>query len=181
MDERKPVTEENIRAAINDSLDRHLGKVVNKLTDECKGQTIPVNQDPPIFKVKRYFVPNPNEELPRRDCRPRKGHPRFHRFLDEMSRLHDRKNADYAGDGDPLGNFKRCASIFSNYPGLKLSDPVVFAYALRMKQLDAILWTLSQGGKLQVESITDKAQDDAVYSVIARVLMEENEEETCGD
>lgn len=100
------------------------------------------------------------------------GHERFIELsLDEMS-LHSQKNYDYAHGGNPLGNFVRVANILSNYPGLKLTPPVV-ALIYAMKQLDAVLWQLSQGYEGAVEGIQDKAQDIHVYVKLFRILLEE--------
>ena len=100
------------------------------------------------------------------------GHEKFIELsLQEMS-LHSKKNYDYAHGGDPLGNFVRVASILSNYPRLKLTAPVV-ALVYAMKQLDAVLWQLSQGYEGTVEGIDDKAMDIHVYVKLFRILLEE--------
>lgn len=102
----------------------------------------------------------------------RHGHPRFYELVDEITDLHSRKNHDYASGGDPLGNFKRVAKIFSMYPGLDLSDPMVVALTYALKQVDASLWMLSNGHEAKVEGIKDRLQDVAVYSIISMVLSE---------
>jgi hypothetical protein len=100
------------------------------------------------------------------------GHPRFYEILDEFADLHSRKNHDYASGGDPLGNFRRVAKIFSMYPGLKLSDPLVVALCYAMKQVDASLWMLSNGHKAEVEGVVDRLQDVSVYAAIGIILAE---------
>lgn len=89
--------------------------------------------------------------------------------VDELA-MHARKNHDYARGGDRMGNFRRCASFFSMYPNLKLSDPRVFTISLMMKQLDAVLWAMNQGGEQAVESIDDKLRDIHIYTKIVRVI-----------
>jgi len=79
------------------------------------------------------------------------GHESFvHMTLDELT-LHDKKNFDYAGFGDPLGNFHRVGKILELYPNLKLSDPSIVAIVYALKQLDAALWLKNTNREGQVE------------------------------
>jgi len=105
----------------------------------------------------------------------RHGHPRVYEILEEMAELHSDKNHDYAVGGDPLGNFKRRATIYSLYPGLDLSDPAVVALIDAMKQLDAALWMYSNKHEAKVEGKRSRLIDNAVYSVIAVVNEEEKD------
>lgn len=95
------------------------------------------------------------------------GHPEFIPLLVEKAKLHSDKNFDYARGGNPLGNFTRVATIFSQYPNLKLDDPVVVMLTYAMKQIDAVLWGLAQGGENKVEGPIDRLSDVLVYSGIA--------------
>jgi len=104
----------------------------------------------------------------------RHGHPRFYELLDEMAELHSKKNHDYARGGKPTGNFDRVAKILSNYPNLKLSNPIVIAIVYLLKQFDAVLWMLSGDYEGDVEGIDKRLEDISIYSIIARVLNEEN-------
>ena len=97
----------------------------------------------------------------------------FRQICEEMVGLYEKKNADYAQGGDQHGNFKRVAKFFEQYPNLSLSDPYVIAVAYMMKQLDALLWSRSEGYGLSVESADDKSKDVTVYSIIMRMIMEE--------
>lgn len=108
----------------------------------------------------------------------RYGHPKFYEILEELAQLHSDKNHDYAVGGDPLGNFKRRAEIYSKYPGLDLSDPVVVALVDAMKQLDAAFWLLSNKHEAKVEGLTNRLKDVAVYSPIAMILEEEKQNGT---
>ena len=89
--------------------------------------------------------------------------------------LHSKKNYDYAHGGNALGNFDRVGAFFSNYPGLKLSDPVVVAAAYAMKQVDAILWAKSNGYKPEVEGLSRRADDVVVYFAIIDLLCQDEE------
>lgn len=99
-----------------------------------------------------------------------KGHPKFRELTEEELKLHDAKNADYAKGGDPLGNFKRVASILSNYPELDLADPTVVCIVYLLKQFDATLWMLSQGYEGEVEGVDTRLRDVHVYAKLARIL-----------
>ena len=97
----------------------------------------------------------------------RDGHPEVDKLLLDKMGLHARKNHDYAKGGNPLGNFNRVAAIFSLYPGLRLSDPIVVMLTYAMKQIDAILWGFSAGIEHKVEGPIDRLSDVLVYSGIA--------------
>lgn len=105
----------------------------------------------------------------------RHGHPRFYELLDEFAELHSKKNKDYAQGGVSTGNFDRVGKILSMYPGLSMSSPPVVALLYMLKQLDAVMWSLSQGYETAVESRHDKMRDIAVYATLAIVLAEEGE------
>jgi hypothetical protein len=102
----------------------------------------------------------------------RHGHPRFYEIIEELADLHSRKNYDYASGGDPLGNFKRVARIFSAYPNLDLGDPSVIALVYAMKQVDATLWLLNNKHGAKVEGTSERLQDVAVYSMITMIMEE---------
>lgn len=98
------------------------------------------------------------------------GHPDFLPKLIAEAKLHSDKNKDYAGGGDPLGNFTRVAGICSLYPGLTLSDPTVIALVYALKQIDQILWSLARGYEGDIEGIEGRAQDVSVYFKLADLL-----------
>jgi len=98
------------------------------------------------------------------------GHPEYLKLTEDELALHSVKNKDYARGGDPLGNFKRVASILSQYPSLNLSDPTVVAIVFSLKQMDAALWMLSQGFEGDTEDFDGRAADTHVYWKIARIL-----------
>lgn len=100
----------------------------------------------------------------------------FEKLTEEEVKLYLAKNADYAKGGDSLGNFKRVASILSNYPGLKLDNPTVIAVVYMLKQYDSALWMLSQGYEGQIENIDTRLQDVHVYVKLARLLEQEKKQ-----
>ena len=101
------------------------------------------------------------------------GHPSYLELtLDELD-LHSKKNDDYARGGDSLGNFRRAAHMFEQYPGLGLGLPEVQALVYAMKQLDASLWMLSQGYEGKVEDVDTRLRDVHNYAKLARLLHRE--------
>lgn len=99
------------------------------------------------------------------------GHPMFLELTKKEIELHNIKNRDYAKGGDPLGNFKRVAQILSLYPGLDNSNPAVVDLIYMMKQLDAVLWNLSQKSSEMAEDIDHRLTDIHVYAKLARILL----------
>jgi hypothetical protein len=85
-------------------------------------------------------------------------------------KLYESKNKDYTKGGDPFGNFKRVSCILSLYPDLNLADPQVVAMVYLMKQLDSVLWMLSEGYEGEVENIDTRLTGVHVYAKIARLL-----------
>ncbi len=103
------------------------------------------------------------------------GHPDFISRMVYLVDLHDRKNHDYAAGGDPMGNFKRVASILAQYPGLDLGEPAVVALVYAMKQVDAVLWMLSAGHEARVEGFDGRLDDISVYCQLAGLLLAERQ------
>jgi hypothetical protein len=96
------------------------------------------------------------------------GHPRFYELLDEMAKLHSRKNHDYAGDADPLRNFRKCEAM-----GVDVFTGVMVRLSDKWSRLESFM----KQGVLQVkdESIIDTLMDNAVYSLLAIILFDEME------
>lgn len=89
---------------------------------------------------------------------------RFHQILEEMGKLHDKKQMDYGKSEDPFANVRS-----SKDWGIK---PWVGAYMRlcdKIKRLQAFV----EKGVLENESIEDSLIDIPVYAVIALVLYEE--------
>lgn len=98
------------------------------------------------------------------------GHADFLPITLRELQLHSDKNHDYAAGGKPTGNFDRVAAILALYPKLQLSDPRVVALVYAMKQLDAVLWGLSNNIQAKVEGLNERLQDISVYSKIVMCM-----------
>lgn len=94
----------------------------------------------------------------------RRGHPKFYELIREICELHDRKNADYARDDDPLSNFRQAEA---------LGIPAWKGVLVRMSDKWSRIQELSSGKTPQNESLRDSLIDLAVYSLIDIVLLEE--------
>lgn len=93
------------------------------------------------------------------------GHPKFYELLLQIAELHARKNHDYAKDGDPLSNFRR-SSDFGISP--------FRAILVRMSDKWSRIEELSKKeNQVKNESIIDSLMDNAVYSLLAIVLLED--------
>lgn len=103
------------------------------------------------------------------------GHPAFLPITLKEMQLHSDKNHDYAKGGHPLGNFTRVADLLKNYPNLSLSDPRVVALVYALKQLDAVLWGLSEGIEHKVEGLNARLQDISVYAKLVMCMNNEKE------
>lgn len=94
------------------------------------------------------------------------GHPRFYEILKDMAGLHSRKNHDYAGTLDPLKNLRACTRIdLEPFMGVMV----------RLQDKWSRLEEFIKSGKLMVknESVIDTLMDNAVYSILAIILYEE--------
>lgn len=96
------------------------------------------------------------------------GHPRFYELLKQMADLHAHKNHDYAGNEDPLANFRMCEA-----QGLQPWQGIV----VRLGDKFSRLQTFARQGTLAVksESITDTLMDLAVYSLLAILCYEDSQ------
>lgn len=102
-----------------------------------------------------------------------KGHPKFHKILEELRELHNNKNYDYAGNKHPLGNFYRCGKITKElFKGENLEE-LKIALCYMSKQFDAVIDMIGNNRIGKAESIKDKFRDLAVYSIICMILLEE--------
>lgn len=89
--------------------------------------------------------------------------PRFEKKLAEMADLHARKNQNYAGD-DPLSNLRRCERI---------NVPPLTGVVTRLQDKWSRIEVLMKGGRdLVGESLTDTLLDNAVYSILALVIIQ---------
>jgi hypothetical protein len=97
----------------------------------------------------------------------------FTRLVNEEKALLVQKNHDYAGKGDPLGNFKRRAQILALYPDLDLSKPAAVAVVDILKQLDSVLYGLSTGNDLKVEGYESRLRDISIYAKLLTIIVQE--------
>lgn len=89
---------------------------------------------------------------------------RFHDILNDLGKLHDRKQADYGTDDDPFANL-RAAKDFG--------EDEVLGVAIRMNDKMNRIKTYFKKGGLVNDSIKDDFEDIAVYSAICLVFLQE--------
>ena len=97
---------------------------------------------------------------------------RFHALVRELVALHDAKNHDYATDADPLANFRRAAAV-----GVEPWRGVL----CRMTDKWSRIEQLSQGKAPKNESLRDSLIDNAVYSLLAVLLLEDADARSAAD
>jgi hypothetical protein len=93
--------------------------------------------------------------------------PRFHKLVDDLKALHDKKNADYASDADPYSNFTpKYVEGFTN-PQDQVFAALIGIKLERLKQL-------TQPGRVpNNESVQDTRRDLATYAAIWASYYEE--------
>ena len=94
--------------------------------------------------------------------------PEVLRIFDGLKKLHEQKDADYAG-GEPLSNFRRCEAFgIPAWKGclIRLSD-----------KYSRLVSLVGKGGQHEVpgEGIEDTLRDLAVYSIITLALRKQPE------
>jgi hypothetical protein len=99
-----------------------------------------------------------------------KGHPRFYELLKQIAQLHSDKNADYATDQEPLSNLRACEEI--NIPAWQGTIVRMMDKWDRIKKL-----TVKGKATVENESIKDTLMDNAVYSLLCIILIEEQEKQ----
>lgn len=99
------------------------------------------------------------------------GDPDFYRILFELLLLHLRKNRDYGTIKDPLRNFTTVGNALADYGILTKGYPATkIALGYAYKQWDAALKLLGRSEKGNVEGVTQRLDDIAVYAIIAKIL-----------
>jgi hypothetical protein len=94
--------------------------------------------------------------------------PKFNAVIDEILALHDRKNSDYSEDADPLSNFRRAS---------KLGVSPLRGVLVRMSDKWSRIEQLTSGKTPKNESLRDSLIDNAVYSLIAVLLLDDEGEQ----
>ena len=91
--------------------------------------------------------------------------PAFVALLREIEALHDAKNSDYATDHDPLSNFRRAEAF---------GVPAWIGILIRMSDKWSRIEQLAATGKVaKNESLRDSLIDNAVYSLLAIIALDE--------
>ena len=104
----------------------------------------------------------------------RYGDPGFYDLLDKMADLHSRKNHDYAGKGSPLRNFYKCKEM-----GLTPFQGVMVRLSDKWSRIESFM---KQGILLvEGESVEDTLLDNAVYSLLAILLLREERNDPKSD
>ena len=94
----------------------------------------------------------------------RHGDPRFYQLIEEVSELHSRKNFDYCPSHKPLHNFRRCGVM-----GVEPWKGIL----VRMSDKWSRIEQLSNGKTPKNESLRDSLIDNAVYSLLCIILLDE--------
>ncbi len=102
---------------------------------------------------------------------PQHGHPDFYKLLDQMAELHSRKNHDYAGTSDPLKNLRACTR-------LELDPFTGVLVRLQDKWSRIEEFVKSKTLLVKNESVEDTLMDNAVYSLLAIILLREQKKDT---
>lgn len=92
---------------------------------------------------------------------------RFHHLLEELGKLHDKKQIDYGKDDDPFFNINA-----SEEWGVAPWIGALLRASDKMRRLQS----LARTGELANESAEDSMRDIAVYAIIALVLYEKASE-----
>lgn len=114
------------------------------------------------------------------------GHPKFYTMLDGLAKLHSRKNSDYATADEPLSNLKACEKLIIACPSCKhkFRLPAWVGVIIRlMDKWDRIVRLVpkimsGQEPAVAGESIKDTLNDNAVYSLLDIILIEESHNDT---
>lgn len=94
------------------------------------------------------------------------GHPEFYKLLEQMADLHSRKNHDYAGEKDPLKNLRACERL-----NLEPFLGVLVRLQDKWSRLEEFI--ISKQLMVKNESVVDTLMDNAVYSLLAIILYQE--------
>lgn len=98
--------------------------------------------------------------------------PRFHQLLEELAKLHDAKNADYAGEeGDPFRNFRKAEML-----GISASTGCLVRMGDKWSRIESLVNKGEEDRKVKDESLVDTVKDLAVYALIWICLREQEME-----
>ena len=104
------------------------------------------------------------------------GHPSFYKMIDELKDLHSQKNRMYATKENPLANFERVGKMISKFLKPGINPALAACLALQAKQIDGIYEMVGECKQNTPDSLDDKLRDNAVYSIIAMIIVKEARE-----
>lgn len=111
----------------------------------------------PGYLVLEELLPE-SEDLPIQQTTP------FLRIVDDIVKMHNKKQKDYGREGDPFANVRASADF-----GIEGWIGCLIRANDKMRRLQKA----AQGGQLVNESVEDSMMDLAVYAIIALVLYRE--------
>jgi hypothetical protein len=91
--------------------------------------------------------------------------PAFNQLIEEIKALHESKNHDYASDVDPLSNLRRSEA---------LGVPAWKGVLVRLTDKWSRIEQLASGKAPKHESLRDSLIDNAVYSLLAVIILDES-------
>ena len=94
---------------------------------------------------------------------------RFAKLIDEIKALHDSKNHDYAEDTDPLSNLRRAQRV-----GVDPWRGVLVRLTDKWSRIEQ----LTTGKEPKNESLRDSLIDNAVYSLLCVLLLDEGQQKS---
>lgn len=89
--------------------------------------------------------------------------PAFNKVVDEILKLHEKKNKDYGTQRNPLNNLTACERL-----GLNSTTGIV----VRLQDKWARIENFYLNGKLENESLRDAFIDNAIYSLLAVTILD---------
>lgn len=90
--------------------------------------------------------------------------PKFDALIEEIQKLHNSKSEDYAEADDPMRNLRRCQAF---------GVPAWKGCLVRLSDKQARIEQLANGKKPNHESLRDSLIDQAIYSLLTIVLLDE--------
>ena len=93
--------------------------------------------------------------------------PAFVELIEEIKRLRESKNSDYAKDEDPLSNLRKCEAF---------GIPAFKGVLVRLTDKWSRIEQLAGGKTPKHESLRDSLIDSAVYALLAVILLDEQKQ-----
>ena len=97
--------------------------------------------------------------------------PEFEKSLDNLKKLHNKKNTDYAKENDPYANFRECEKIYipCEHCGKPTKIPMWAGILVRMSDKWVRLLNLTKNLKAKNENIEDTYDDLSFYSQLGKL------------